>query len=425
MKNNNTKLCFLVFVIIVGVLLVNEFKVINLFSATQYQIINTGTGVITCYMSNYNGENTFTITSGHSLTFSPALAGDVSVGRCYCAATYLVDKVDVYFPHSNSYNPVNVNLPCSGGSTTTTTIPMGCSDSDDEDYFSRGTVTYNGVSVQDTCYQNLLQEEICYNGYEVIKSIQCSNACIPVNPSATCLSGRCICSTSATTTTHIGTTTTTTLNQGTALIDQYIEPSKTVMGDSVRVHAFLVNDGGDMKVPNIIELQLRPHGLPLLGGIIGNQEVCDINHPENVHRNYLLSAGTVAHIELSTKAISSGSYDVWLVTRSGCGGSSVTPYGYGFAKFVGTVSLTVTTNPTTTTIPPSISCEQIGYLSTPITGLTCTSFGASIGKTCYSCGGTTTITIGGGGGVDRGVLEVIILVGIIVVAVFYLMTKKK
>lgn len=106
-----------------------------------------------------------------------------------------------------------------------------------------------------------------------------------------------------------------------------------VTEDEIVSEISLVNTGGDdMSESNIIEMQVRPRGSGLLS-LSGSspQDTCDASHPENVHREFQLDSGQTEDIRLSVDKglVEDGQYDVWLVTRSECGGGPVSPHGTG------------------------------------------------------------------------------------------------
>jgi len=93
-------------------------------------------------------------------------------------------------------------------------------------------------------------------------------------------------------------------------------------------------DEGDMKEPNIIEMQVRPQNTGLLSTATstGVQDVCDPEYPENVHKPLQIAAGETLDVTLTTELseLESGQvYDVWIVTRQECGGGPSDPYGTG------------------------------------------------------------------------------------------------
>lgn len=78
------------------------------------------------------------------------------------------------------------------------------------------------------------------------------------------------------------------------------------------------NTGSSMETPYILEMQVRPKGqLPL--SIVGLQETCDPNHPENPHRNFKLGSGEEKVLQLTTgKKMDPGWYTIYLLTRTKC-----------------------------------------------------------------------------------------------------------
>lgn len=107
----------------------------------------------------------------------------------------------------------------------------------------------------------------------------------------------------------------------------------TVENGEISAEVELTNVGSKgMSGSNIVEMQVRPQGSGLLSTFVGPQETCDSTHPENVHKQFSLDAGDTETATLSTSTgnVESGEiYDVWIVTRSECGGGPVDPYGTG------------------------------------------------------------------------------------------------
>lgn len=110
------------------------------------------------------------------------------------------------------------------------------------------------------------------------------------------------------------------------------------------------NEGDNMPIANLIEMQPRPAGLQPLA-VVGEQRICDPTHPENVHRTFQLYSNEEVNIPLEVCGLSPGAYDVYFMTRDKCwvaGNGNVRtdpfPYSYGIknVKIEG-----ITTNMTT------------------------------------------------------------------------------
>jgi len=119
---------------------------------------------------------------------------------------------------------------------------------------------------------------------------------------------------------------------------EYSSPTVTVTGNEIMVKAHLKNVGTEMTESWLLELQPRPSSLL---SWIGGQETCDSSHPENVHKDFQLSSGGIAHITL-TSTVSDGLYDVFLVMTDSCCNTNPDcqakePYGWG--EFLGTYAV--------------------------------------------------------------------------------------
>ena len=89
--------------------------------------------------------------------------------------------------------------------------------------------------------------------------------------------------------------------------------------NSIIARVGLQNTGDDMKDTYILEIQVRPEGsLPL--AFIGDQEACDSSHPENVHKQFMLSSGESEVIEfiIPESTVGEGTFDVYALTRHKC-----------------------------------------------------------------------------------------------------------
>ena len=83
----------------------------------------------------------------------------------------------------------------------------------------------------------------------------------------------------------------------------------------------LKNTGDDMTDTHILEMQVRPEGESALAFISG-QKTCDPEHPENVHKQFMLDAGETAVVELNVPIDylpnGIGKYEVYFLTRHTC-----------------------------------------------------------------------------------------------------------
>lgn len=108
----------------------------------------------------------------------------------------------------------------------------------------------------------------------------------------------------------------------------------TVTDSQVMADVSLENNGdGDMTGTDIVEMQVRPEGSGILS-FISDQNVCDEDYPENVHKEFELSAGDSKTVSLSssTSNLENGeSYDVYIVTANDCypDNEPVAPFGGG------------------------------------------------------------------------------------------------
>jgi len=80
---------------------------------------------------------------------------------------------------------------------------------------------------------------------------------------------------------------------------------------------------GDGAMPNndIVEMQVRPKGQGPLSflSFTGNQDVCDEDYPNNVHRSYRIDPGDSETINLEVDTLEKGqSYEVFFLTREAC-----------------------------------------------------------------------------------------------------------
>lgn len=160
----------------------------------------------------------------------------------------------------------------------------------------------------------------------------------------------------------------------TQMITEYKAPDVKVVGNKIYVRVYLENPTNiDMPDYWLVELQVRPKGqfplsfledlglLPLYG--IGQQSTCDPQHPENVHKEFLLTAHEKMSFELVSQ-VPRGTYDLYLISVTKCwnrepiGNVAVSPYYRG--KKIGVVTITeiapttttrIITPTTTTTIP--------------------------------------------------------------------------
>jgi len=143
----------------------------------------------------------------------------------------------------------------------------------------------------------------------------------------------------------------------------------TVFVDSngqVRADMLLKNVGSTMTSNWIIEMQVRPTGAGPLS-VSDQTFMCNPAYPANVHKRYFLTSGEQNSMSL-TAGVSPGTYDVFIFSRTGCGGTPTTPFATGPNDWSGRYSRyglvvggsTPTTNPpptvpptTPTTLPPS------------------------------------------------------------------------
>ena len=79
------------------------------------------------------------------------------------------------------------------------------------------------------------------------------------------------------------------------------------------------NIGEDMKDTYLIEMQVRKKGEQPLAFISG-QEICDPEHPENVHKQFMLKSGENATIQLEVpeSILGEGDFDVYFLSRHKC-----------------------------------------------------------------------------------------------------------
>jgi hypothetical protein len=124
-----------------------------------------------------------------------------------------------------------------------------------------------------------------------------------------------------------------------------------VTDDYIVGNISLVNTGDkDMTESHILEMQVRPKGTGLLSALSGTQpmDTCDPDHPENVHVDFQLDSGESKDYSLrvSKSSVELGqSYDVWMITREGCGGGPVEPHGTGVIADTVKVEETITPPP--------------------------------------------------------------------------------
>lgn len=93
---------------------------------------------------------------------------------------------------------------------------------------------------------------------------------------------------------------------------------------------YFENVGGDMDSSRIVEMQLKTTDNQFLS-FVGDQQVCDSSHPENVHKEFKLGGGEKASISLTSQAPETGEkYDVVFLTATEClndgSGSFTDPY---------------------------------------------------------------------------------------------------
>lgn len=177
-------------------------------------------------------------------------------------------------------------------------------------------------------------------------------------------------------------------------------PIVNCFADGCTVSVTLRNTGTDMDRAWIMELQPRPMGVGPLS--ISQQNTCDQLHPENVHREFYISAGDSETITLSTK-VNPGDYDLYLLPRDRCwawfqGNSIVpiykSPYSsetWGSYYLIGTFHVGGTQQTTTSTTTTTLS--------------------------------TTTTTPGGSGGNNGGIPNTVIILIVVAVGI-YLVVKK-
>lgn len=116
------------------------------------------------------------------------------------------------------------------------------------------------------------------------------------------------------------------LDEGDQITDRQVQdvvsvgkPRLTVQDGTVSTTVTFKNRGGAMPDPDLLEMQVRPEGLDPLS-FSSTQDVCDVNTPQNVNRDYQLGSGEKATTTLSTQSVEQGkSYTVYLITRQSCG----------------------------------------------------------------------------------------------------------
>ncbi|MBI2140163.1 hypothetical protein HYU14_04510 [Candidatus Woesearchaeota archaeon] len=89
----------------------------------------------------------------------------------------------------------------------------------------------------------------------------------------------------------------------------------SVAGDKIKVKSYLRNDGGDMNEEWLIEFQ--PKKTADIQYVDTSQETCDPNTPKNVHKDYKLSSGETATVELESQ-VENGVYDIRMVAYDQC-----------------------------------------------------------------------------------------------------------
>ena len=131
-------------------------------------------------------------------------------------------------------------------------------------------------------------------------------------------------------------------------IGEYANREISVDGDEISVKVYLQNigqgDDANMWSDALLELQVRPKGLPPLSIWVSPLYACDDNHPENVHRRYMLGTpGNQGSITLTSRN-PIGKYDLYLFSLDKCyfeppseGNIEMKPFGRG--TFIGTVEI--------------------------------------------------------------------------------------
>lgn len=80
---------------------------------------------------------------------------------------------------------------------------------------------------------------------------------------------------------------------------------------------YFENRGDDMPERHLVEMQVREQGMSPLS-FVSSQDVCDEDHPENVNREFELSEGEAATVELETQVDPDEDYTVHFITVEDC-----------------------------------------------------------------------------------------------------------
>ncbi|MBW3002603.1 hypothetical protein KY338_05585 [Candidatus Woesearchaeota archaeon] len=106
---------------------------------------------------------------------------------------------------------------------------------------------------------------------------------------------------------------------GDVIIQAINEQVHVVDGDVVVGEATFKNVGSDMYGTYIFEMQVRPKGMKPLSIVSTEPATCDAEHPENVHKKFMLQNTEQESIRLYTlEALPDGEYDVYFLTRTKC-----------------------------------------------------------------------------------------------------------
>ena len=99
-------------------------------------------------------------------------------------------------------------------------------------------------------------------------------------------------------------------------------PSTEALSTGLQGTIQIQNTGARMVEPWLIEMQVVPKGTGLMTILETKylQDVCDPNHPENVHKKFRLESGQTVQITLLSdlRNLEWGDYEVWFVGRKEC-----------------------------------------------------------------------------------------------------------
>lgn len=105
-------------------------------------------------------------------------------------------------------------------------------------------------------------------------------------------------------------------------VEQTQEPNVFVEEDQVTTTVYLENTGEDMEEKWLIEQdpRLQEENDPWFGifSFTGEQQTCDPDNPEIVHKDYQLDSGESTKIKLQSRNLEPGTYDLKLVSATGC-----------------------------------------------------------------------------------------------------------